>query len=293
MQFQDDLAAGIVLVRPALQSPDYVTGVSGWAIMIDGSAEFNDVVIRGGTTVSGLALYYNGPPGPGTLILSIAAQPGTDAFGNAYVQGLGVYGPDGEIQANGAEFTVTGTNGSAVNLLTGGAGQANLDLVPRDLLGTSWNSASIYTTLGASNRPGLGLSSPSDSVNAFGSTITMFGGGPTTTDTSILVAADRVNFNDTVDVVEVLTAGNIQSGTVGITPTVANEWTANVAVVFPKAFTIPPALSLTCTAGAPGSATTTELEIAAATVTTTGFNCRIRRGNLTATTLTWLAISTP
>lgn len=47
MQFQDELAAGVVLVRPALQSPDYVTGVSGWAVKIDGSAEFSDVVLRG------------------------------------------------------------------------------------------------------------------------------------------------------------------------------------------------------------------------------------------------------
>jgi hypothetical protein len=59
MQFQDDLAAGVVLVRPAFQSPDYVPGSSGWAVLLDGSAEFNNVVIRGGTTVSGTA---PGPP---------------------------------------------------------------------------------------------------------------------------------------------------------------------------------------------------------------------------------------
>jgi hypothetical protein len=46
MQFQDDLAGGVVLIRPALQSPDFVSGTSGWQISIDGSAEFNDVVIR-------------------------------------------------------------------------------------------------------------------------------------------------------------------------------------------------------------------------------------------------------
>ena len=46
MQFQDDLAGGVVLIRPALQSPDYVAGVSGWAVKIDGTAEFSDLVIR-------------------------------------------------------------------------------------------------------------------------------------------------------------------------------------------------------------------------------------------------------
>jgi hypothetical protein len=47
VDFQDELAGGIVLVRPALQSPDYQAGVSGWTINVDGSAEFNDVVVRG------------------------------------------------------------------------------------------------------------------------------------------------------------------------------------------------------------------------------------------------------
>lgn len=47
MEFQDELAGGVFLIRPALRSPDYVAGVSGWTINVDGSAEFNDVVIRG------------------------------------------------------------------------------------------------------------------------------------------------------------------------------------------------------------------------------------------------------
>lgn len=96
----------------------------------------------------------------------------------------------------------------------------------------------------------------------------------------------------TLNVTGTLTARNIQSGTVVITPTVANEWTANVAVVFPIEYATVPAVTLTCTSGGPASATTTELEMCASAVTTTGFNARIRRGNLTATTLTWLAIST-
>lgn len=88
MQFTDDVAAGTVLVRPALQSPDYVTGVSGWAVKVDGSAEFNDITIRGGTTVSGTALYYDGTPALGSLFLAIAAAAGTDTYGNPYNAGL-------------------------------------------------------------------------------------------------------------------------------------------------------------------------------------------------------------
>jgi hypothetical protein len=40
------------LVRPAIKSPDYVPGVSGWAIMRDGTAEFNSGTFRGTVTAA-------------------------------------------------------------------------------------------------------------------------------------------------------------------------------------------------------------------------------------------------
>lgn len=81
------------LLIPGLHSPNYVTGVSGWSINQNGSAEFNNVVIRGGTVISGLALYYNGTPAAGNLIASIAAAGGTDSFGNPYLSGISSYNP--------------------------------------------------------------------------------------------------------------------------------------------------------------------------------------------------------
>ena len=71
MEFQDELAAGVTLVRPALQSPDYAAGSAGWAIKIDGSAEFNNITIRGAQTIGGEALYYDGTPA------AAQNQPGT------------------------------------------------------------------------------------------------------------------------------------------------------------------------------------------------------------------------
>lgn len=47
MQFQDELAAGVTLVRPALRSPNYVAGTTGWNVGINGDAEFNNVTVRG------------------------------------------------------------------------------------------------------------------------------------------------------------------------------------------------------------------------------------------------------
>jgi hypothetical protein len=66
MQFQDDVVGGVTLIRPAIQSPDYVTGTSGWSINVDGTAEFSDLTIRSsdgsGNTVeiaNGVITIYN------------------------------------------------------------------------------------------------------------------------------------------------------------------------------------------------------------------------------------------
>lgn len=47
------VGGGNTLIRQSIHSPDYVAGVSGWSINKDGSAEFNDVVVRGELDVVG------------------------------------------------------------------------------------------------------------------------------------------------------------------------------------------------------------------------------------------------
>ena len=112
------LGGGGALVRPAIKSPGYVPGVSGWSVNRDGDAEFNDITIREGTTVSGLALYYDGTPAAGNLILSIAAAAGVDDFGNAYPKGLAVGTSGGQM----VQLTTT-VGGGAVLLPTGVAAE--------------------------------------------------------------------------------------------------------------------------------------------------------------------------
>lgn len=46
----DPLVGGVALRRPAIQSPNFVTGVSGWTINADGSVEFNNGTFRGTVT---------------------------------------------------------------------------------------------------------------------------------------------------------------------------------------------------------------------------------------------------
>lgn len=88
---ENPVVGGTVLRRAAIQSPNFATGVSGWSINQDGSAEFNNVVIRNGQVVSGTALFYSGLPAFGNLVASIAAAGGTDSKGNVYLEGVTSY----------------------------------------------------------------------------------------------------------------------------------------------------------------------------------------------------------
>lgn len=45
--------AGVVLLREAIQSPNYVVNVSGWTINQDGTVEFNNATLRGELRVNG------------------------------------------------------------------------------------------------------------------------------------------------------------------------------------------------------------------------------------------------
>jgi len=44
---ENPLVGSTVLRRPAIQSPNYVAGTTGWAVFADGTAEFNNVTLRG------------------------------------------------------------------------------------------------------------------------------------------------------------------------------------------------------------------------------------------------------
>lgn len=56
MNFTNPIAGGGgALTRVALKSPNYVTGVSGWTIRKDGSAEFSDATFRGDVIASSFA----------------------------------------------------------------------------------------------------------------------------------------------------------------------------------------------------------------------------------------------
>lgn len=91
------------LVRQFIRSFNYVAGSAGWTVNKDGSAEFNNLTVRG--TFNGTdfiinaagAFYYEGTPAANNL--RVATIPGsvsvTDAFGNEAFPGENIYGFDG------------------------------------------------------------------------------------------------------------------------------------------------------------------------------------------------------
>lgn len=86
-----------ILRRPAIQSPNFVSGSTGWQVNQDGSAEFNNLNIRGTFTGTDFVInasgefVYSGTPAANNLIASITAATGTDAFGNHYLEQITSY----------------------------------------------------------------------------------------------------------------------------------------------------------------------------------------------------------
>lgn len=263
MQFQDDLAAGIVLVRPALRSPGYVAGSSGWTVNLDGSAEFNDVTvrgtlqssnfvsgsagwqllnsghaefndvtIRGGTVLGGSAFYYSGTPANGNLVLSIAPTAGTDTFGNAYLDGLTVYSASGSIQTSVVD-TLTrwlSTSGSAIEVAVGG-GSVGMAMTPPTVTGVTWADGNVSAGTGSrlgTSTPVTSISSPYNTGSVSSSSISLFGSPKTSNGdvtNEIFMSTARVWVTGDAVVNGVFTAANRFVGSVSITP-VANTPTS-------------------------------------------------------------------
>jgi hypothetical protein len=66
--FDNPIVAGTSLVIPAINSPGYVAGTSGWSINADGTADFNSGTFRGSVLIGG-------PPAAGAVSLGLR---GTD-----------------------------------------------------------------------------------------------------------------------------------------------------------------------------------------------------------------------
>lgn len=273
MPFSNPIVGGVVLVRPAIRSPNFVAGSSGWSIEKDGSAEFNDVVIRGSVNIGGDSFYYDGVPGVGNLVASIAADGGTDPFGNTYLPGIAVYEP-----STGAVVRI---NSELV---------ARLEFQPQVSVGADYSAGTIKTTIGAGQRPGLTFLSPADNEHGFLSGFTMFGSGPgAAADSSILFSAERVDFSDDVEVGDSLTAGNMEWGTVQTAAPGAGGGVTSASVAFSKTFPTTPRVLLQVSSAADPATVTIRPYVL--NETTTGFDINNYRSSNAVTNIRWWAVS--
>jgi hypothetical protein len=134
---------------PEVQSPNFVTGVSGWIIRQDGSAEFHNVTVSGGSLIvasGGTGIFfYGGTPAAGNLVGSWAMQAGTDTFGNTYPAGLQIGTTGGQQifmlpQSTTGQINITaalaGVIQAVVQTVTSDANQMIPGLIGGVLLGT-------------------------------------------------------------------------------------------------------------------------------------------------------------
>lgn len=121
--FQHDIAGGAgALIITSLHSPNYVPGVSGWAIFRDGSAEFNSGTFRG-FIVGGSLFIYTGAPALGNPPILAITSAATDPFGNSIRPGdanaAAPFIALGPAPAGGTASFIQLVGGALVSLLMG------------------------------------------------------------------------------------------------------------------------------------------------------------------------------
>jgi hypothetical protein len=149
------------LIRAAIQSPNFLTGISGWIIRKNGTAEFSSGIFRGTITASSFAgtdfilnqnglFIYTGTPAAGNLFVSIAPLAGAnDGFTNAYKAGIQIQGVGDAGQSilftligNLAELVFPSSasfEGTASNLFTGLVGSGGTQVIQTGLSGPKGN----------------------------------------------------------------------------------------------------------------------------------------------------------
>jgi hypothetical protein len=142
------------LIRAAIQSPNYVPATTGWTINKDGSAEFNNLTIRG--TFAGLkfiinslgAFFYSGTPALGNLVASITSAAGAnDGLGNPFDADITVYG------SAGTTVQMLAATAAALNIGSGDSAETSPAFLSSAIFG-SGPTRFIQTILGAARVSG-------------------------------------------------------------------------------------------------------------------------------------------
>lgn len=139
MPFTNPIVGGTALVRPAINSPDFKTGVSGWSINQPGSAEFNDLIARG--LIIGDVQATSADPSDAVITASVTGD------ANSRLQ----------ILANGSMHFGDGTNPQDTALMRSAPGVINVgDTVTADAVGllpSRGADTALTSTVGTESDP--------------------------------------------------------------------------------------------------------------------------------------------
>lgn len=300
VEFDNPTFAGTVLVKEAIQSQNFETGVAGWKLEANGDAELNSVVIRG------------------------------ELESNNYVAGVSGWklSQNGDAEFNSIEIRSTGTGTPVtigdddepqiVLLTSGGVGiialptNRPLENLAGGFLSGTFNTGDpdeaqtlqIFgpTSDGATDRASIFLSSQNNDGSSEANIVINTGSGSITIDEDVVTINTPTIVNDPLNVTGQLTAeadvsvtGNAFNANSGINyePIQRGTATANfaavtqvdVAVVFPTAFLVAPVVTCSRQNSPANSA---KIMVNATGITTTGFTMRFNTGDGTAVTCTGL-----
>jgi hypothetical protein len=319
MTFGNPIVGGTTLIRPAIHSPDYVEGVSGWSINKDGTAEFNDVTFRGE------AQSANYVPGVSGWKLD---QGGDAEFNSIEIRSTGTetpitIGADNAPQVKIATNANLGeiffpTNRPIENAIAGmlagvlNSGLAN-EAASLQLFGPTVDGATDRASVLISSQNNDGSSNASVNIVTATSTVSIdkavfqvlgqrFVVAPVASaNSAIFLSADAGHTGNMlrlqkggadmaiVDNSGNLTVNNIQKALVSVT-TIAGQWVEQ-AVVFPHAFDTIPVVTVSGNSMAPAVGGATQLFEAATNITTTGFTLRVFRSTAITMNYGYIAIA--
>lgn len=298
MPFSNPIVGGTTLIRPSIHSPDYVAGVSGWTINKDGTAEFNDVTVRGDLSSN------NYVPGVSGWHLD---QDGDAEFNSIQIRSDGTQTPievgdDDSPQVviltnSGLGIIALPTNRPLENL-TGGLISGTLNLG----LPSEAQTLQIFgpTSDGAGDRASIFLSSQNNDGSSNANVAIQAGTGDIRFDEDLLAITTPVALDSTLSVDGSITAladvtvmGNLLDTNTGIKyrPTQVGTGTANfaavtqvdVAISFPVPFLVPPVVVCSRQNSPANSA---KIMVNATGITSSGFTMRFNTGDGTAVTST-------
>lgn len=300
IEFDNPTFAGTVLVKEAIQSQNFQTGVTGWKLEANGDAELNNVVIRGELEstnyvagVSGWKLFQNG-----------------DAeFNSIEIRSTGTGTPVTIGDDTDPQIKIVTTSG--VGLIDFPTNRPVENLAGRILAGTlnsglanEAETLQIFgpTVDGAGDRARILLNSQNNDGSSQANISIVTGSGGIAIDETQVTVTPPVDMNSTLAVAGQLNAdgdlavtGNAFDTNSGISyrPVQVGTATANfsavtqvdVAVVFTTPFLVAPVVVCSRQNSPANSA---KVMVNATGITTTGFTMRFNSGDGTALTITGL-----